>query len=258
MGLYPSPSTPNGSYVAFVYLGGAASGSKALTIPAGAAPGSTYQLRLFTNNSFNRLATSGSFTVTAAPVDCASAEQPYAQYTRKVPVTAQDVANAEHAVLYLVNVERGKAGLKPLCWSDQLGSAARGHSENWRGVERTCPLHPGTPSYFVPCSHWDSRAGLAWPENRIAASGYTAVTSAENTQYGAGVSDGRFEVPAGMTYGTPEVAVYWWMNHNNANNGHRDAILNPAFKDAGTGVATYTDTWGNNAAAFTLDFGSKG
>ena len=63
VGLYPSSSTPNGSYLAFVYTGGAAGGSKALTIPASVAPGSTYQLRLFTNNSFSRLATSGSFTV---------------------------------------------------------------------------------------------------------------------------------------------------------------------------------------------------
>lgn len=68
-------------------------------------------------------------------------------------------------------------------------------------------------------------------------------------------------MPAGWTWGTPQAAVYWWMNHNPennyANNGHRAAILNSAFKDAGPGAGRYTDKYGNHAATFTLMFGAR-
>lgn len=195
----------------------------------------------------------GAATATAAPAGCAAAETPYAQYTKKVPVTAPDMLNAEHATLYLVNQERAKANLPALCWSNQIGSAARPHAENWRGSTRTCP--PST-SWFS-CSHWDSRAGYAWPNDRLAKSGYGPCASncvGENTQNGGGVSNGGNGVPAGMVYGTPETAVYWWMNHA-APNKHREAILRADWTDAGVGAASYKDAWNNNAAAFVLNFG---
>lgn len=48
------------------------------------------------------------------------------------------------------------------------------------------------------------------------------------------------------------------MNHNPENNyagnGHRAAILNSQFKDAGPGAGHYTDHYGNPAATFTLMF----
>ena len=198
---------------------------------------------------------------TAAPVlaaspddDCAAAEAPYAQYADQVPVTTADMTNAEHAVLYLVNEERAASGLPPLCWNDQLGGAARDHAEDWRGAERSCPPNPN----WFGCSHWDSRPGYAWPEDRIAASGYgpcPGYCAGENTQYGSGVSDGNNWVPAGMVWGTPKVAVYWWMNHDGGVNGHRDAILRADWTDAGVGAAGFIDVYGNNGAAYVLDFG---
>ena len=45
------------------YTTGAASGNLPLTIPATLAPG-TYELRLFSNNGYSRLAISNAFTVT--------------------------------------------------------------------------------------------------------------------------------------------------------------------------------------------------
>jgi hypothetical protein len=42
------------------------------------------------------------------------------------------------------------------------------------------------------------------------------------------------------------------MNHDNVHNGHRDAILDPGFKDASVDLVTYQDPWVN----VTLDFGS--
>ncbi|WP_412079499.1 FG-GAP-like repeat-containing protein (plasmid) [Streptomyces xanthophaeus] len=196
---------------------------------------------------------------TSGPGDCQKAEERYAGYVDKVPRTDAEVVNAEHALLHLVNVERSQRGLAPLCFNDHLAPAARAHSENWATApDRSCPSNRN----WSGCGHWDSRAGYAWPEDRIAKSGYGAYSAmSENTQNGGGRSDGTNVVPAGWTWGTPKAAVYWWMNHdpqnNYANNGHRKAILDPRFKDAGPGVGRYTDRFGNRAATFTLMFGVR-
>lgn len=189
---------------------------------------------------------------------CQYAEEPYASYADKVPVTDADVVNAAHALLYLVNRERLQAALPALCYQGKLAVAARAHSENWAtDPDRRCPPHDPP----LGCGHWDSREGFAWPEDRFARSGYEPTATSENTQNGGGRSDGTNVVPAGWTWGTPQAAVYWWMNHdpenNYARNGHRAAILNPNFKDAGPGVGRYVDRFGNRAATFTLMFGAR-
>jgi len=63
IGLY-FPGAPNTSYLAWRTTTGTASGSVPFTIPASLAPG-TYELRLFANNGYTRLAVSNSFTVVA-------------------------------------------------------------------------------------------------------------------------------------------------------------------------------------------------
>ena len=63
IGLY-LPGAPNQSPPAWRYTTGTASGEVPVTIPATLAPG-TYELRLFSNNGYTRLAVSNSFTVTA-------------------------------------------------------------------------------------------------------------------------------------------------------------------------------------------------
>ncbi|WP_280510969.1 AbfB domain-containing protein [Nocardia farcinica] len=192
------------------------------------------------------------------PDYCQHSEKPYSAYADTVPLSDADAIKAGHALLYLVNVERLNAGLATLCYQGQLAIAARAHSQNWAtDPGRTCPPH--NPP--LGCGHWDSRPGYAWPEDRFAKSGYEPLTTGENTQNGGGVSDGTNVVPAGWTWGTPKAAVYWWMNHdpenNYAKNGHRAAILNPDFRDAGPGVGCYTDQFGNSAATFTLMFGAR-
>jgi uncharacterized protein YkwD len=198
----------------------------------------------------------------AASADCAAAEQPYAAYAKTIP-DAQDpqsVANAEQAVLYLVNLERARADLDPLCWNAALAGAARGHSLNWMGAARACPSHPD--DMWTGCSHWDSRPGLSWPEQRIAASGYDACIPVlaclgENTQHGYGLSTRHGDGTApGLRWGTPEAAVYWWMHHAGGDNPHRRAILSRRFDDAGVGVAPYT-VGSSRGAAFTLNFGAR-
>src|SRR5581483_9703769 len=63
IGLYPASSTANNAYVTFKPTTGTASGSVQITVPSGATPGSTYELRLFSNNTYSRMATSAPFTV---------------------------------------------------------------------------------------------------------------------------------------------------------------------------------------------------
>ena len=54
----------DGRRVVWAYTDGSVAGSLVLTVPTGALPGTTYELRLFSNNSYTRLATSDPFPVT--------------------------------------------------------------------------------------------------------------------------------------------------------------------------------------------------
>jgi len=66
IGLY-SPGAPNNAYQAWRYTTGAASGDVPFTIPGTLNTGN-YELRLFANNGYTLLATSGTLTVTAQVV----------------------------------------------------------------------------------------------------------------------------------------------------------------------------------------------
>ena len=63
IGLY-LPGAPNQPSLAWRYTTGTASGGVPVTIPATLTPG-TYELRLFSNNGYTRLGTSGTFAVTS-------------------------------------------------------------------------------------------------------------------------------------------------------------------------------------------------
>jgi RHS repeat-associated protein len=65
IGLYPAGAADN-AFVVWRYTDGSASGSAPLTVPANAAAGS-YELRLFSNNGYTKLATSNSVTVQTPP-----------------------------------------------------------------------------------------------------------------------------------------------------------------------------------------------
>src|SRR5581483_10081149 len=56
-----SGAADTGTRVAWRFTNGAASGALAITIPAGTPTGTTYELRLFSNNSYTKLATSAAF-----------------------------------------------------------------------------------------------------------------------------------------------------------------------------------------------------
>lgn len=107
----------------------------------------------------------------------------------------------ELEVLDLINTEREKNGLHPLCWNKQLFEAARGHSEDMAANGYFSHVNP------------DGQG----PAERIAEAGYDGI-SGENI--GAG-------------YPTPQDIVDGWMNSD----GHRANMLNQAFCDAGVGYA---------------------
>jgi hypothetical protein len=61
LGLF-EPFATDTEYLAWRYTSGDTSGTLPFLLPARIAPG-TYELRLFANNGYNRLATSNTFTV---------------------------------------------------------------------------------------------------------------------------------------------------------------------------------------------------
>jgi ELWxxDGT repeat protein len=72
VGLYASSTDADPALVAWTYTGGTADGTLELTVPLGATPGTTYELRLFSNNAYTRLATSTPFSVTASATTIAA------------------------------------------------------------------------------------------------------------------------------------------------------------------------------------------
>ena len=68
IGLYATSGAAESSFVAWRYTTGTASGTVPFVIPAGAAPGSTYELRLFTNDSYSRIGTSAPIGVAAPTI----------------------------------------------------------------------------------------------------------------------------------------------------------------------------------------------
>ncbi|MFI8962810.1 CAP domain-containing protein [Streptomyces sp. NPDC053493] len=114
---------------------------------------------------------------------------------------AGSAAQYEAKVVSLVNTERRKAGCEPLRADPQLRQAAQSHADDMAAHGRYS--HDGPDG---------SNAG-----DRIAAAGYSWSTWGENIHRGPR---------------TPARAVEEWMNSD----GHRENILNCAFKDIGVGV----------------------
>jgi uncharacterized protein YkwD len=117
-------------------------------------------------------------------------------------------------VAELVNSERAKAGCAPLTVNAQLTKAAQDHSKDMADHQNM--------------SHTGSDGSS--PGDRITGAGYTWSTYGENVAYG---------------YATPESVMAGWMSSP----GHKDNILNCAFKEIGVGVAQPGNYW-------TQDFGA--
>ncbi|MET9959815.1 CAP domain-containing protein [Streptomyces sp. NPDC006326] len=117
-------------------------------------------------------------------------------------------------VVALVNQERAKAGCPALTVNAKLTSAALNHSKDMAA--------------HANMSHTGSDGSD--PGERITRAGYAWMTYGENVAYG---------------YSTPEQVMAGWMDSP----GHRENILNCAFKEIGVGLAGPNSYW-------TQDFGA--
>ncbi len=117
-------------------------------------------------------------------------------------------------VVALVNKERAKAGCSALTVNAKLTAAALNHSKDM--AAHSTMSHTGSDG---------SDAG-----ERITRAGYAWMTYGENVAYG---------------YSTPEQVMTGWMNSP----GHRQNILNCAFKEIGVGLAQPNSYWTQNFGA---------
>jgi uncharacterized protein YkwD len=136
---------------------------------------------------------------------------------------------AEQAVLCLVNAERTALGIAPL----RKFISLRG--SRIRGLQGAASQHAqesaARPWWGTKDEQGNKRSAHVNPytgstqDTRIRASlyclGHTIISLGENAYEGAGTSS------------TPRAAVSWWMQ---SKEGHREAILNPQFKDTGIAV----------------------
>lgn len=112
------------------------------------------------------------------------------------------------------NVYRSQHGCPALVMNDQLNDAAQQHSEDMAKND-----------FF---GHIGSNGSQVW--DRVRTTGYQFVNAAEN-------------VAAGQD--TPEQLVDFWYNQTPPNDGHRENMLNCAFREVGVGYYLLDDDTGS-------------
>lgn len=138
--------------------------------------------------------------------------RPKAPVATKPPSTPTAAPSGPTAqVVALVNKERAKVGCSALTVNAKLTAAALNHSKDM--AAHSTMSHTGSDG---------SDAG-----ERITRAGYSWMTYGENVAYG---------------YGTAEQVMTGWMNSP----GHRENILNCAFKEIGVGLAQPNSYWTQN------------
>ncbi|MFE2276648.1 CAP domain-containing protein [Streptomyces sp. NPDC059454] len=151
---------------------------------------------------------------TAAPKPTTAAPRPTATAPSPDATGGASASGPVAEVVELVNAERAEAGCSPVKVNTTLTRAAQDHSEDMAAS--------GT------MSHTGSDGSS--PGDRITRAGYSWSTYGENVAYG---------------YSTPEQVMTGWMNSP----GHKENILNCAFKEIGVGLAQPGSYW-------TQDFGT--
>lgn len=151
---------------------------------------------------------------TAAPEPTTAAPKPTATASSPAATGGASASGAVAEVVELVNAERAKAGCSPVKANTTLTKAAQDHSEDMAASGSM--------------SHTGSDGSS--PGDRITRAGYSWSTYGENVAYG---------------YSTPEQVMTGWMNSP----GHKENILNCAFKEIGVGLAQPGSYW-------TQDFGT--
>ena len=135
-------------------------------------------------------------------------------------------------LLRLHNEARAEHGVAPLCVQENLMAAAQRHAEGM--IER---------DFYAP----DTPEGLR-PADRISRAGYPFATCGENNNRVSGLDVGE--------PGREELreAFESWMESS----GHRENILNPAFREVGIGLSTgqYAPEPGTTTM-YVVDFGAR-
>lgn len=142
------------------------------------------------------------------------------------------LAGRETELLRLHNEARQEHGLSALCVQENLMTAARAHSEDM--IERDFYAH-------------ESPEGDT-PGDRISRTGYPFAIYGENIS--------RMTKPYGgePTKDDLQQVFIGWMESP----GHRQNLLNPAFREVGIGVSTGTYTpEAGSTAMYTVDFGAR-
>jgi len=159
------------------------------------------------------------------------------------PVVLLSQADAEDAVLCLINEQRQAVGAPDLAMNSDLRAAAGANASEaeklkWWGVGANPHVNLVTGST---------------PQDRIHDSGYCSggvpTFTGENC-YGAWFTGD----PENATGTTPQAAVDWWMRSP----GHRANLLKPAYTDTGIGVVIGPPepVPGASGAIFVQDFGT--
>ncbi|WP_406471327.1 CAP domain-containing protein [Streptomyces hirsutus] len=148
---------------------------------------------------------------TAAPKPTTAGPEPTASASSPAATGAPEASGAVARVVEIVNAERSKAGCSPVEVNTTLTEAAQKHSEDMAASGNM--------------SHTGSDGSS--PDDRITRAGYSWSTYGENVAYG---------------YSTPEQVMAGWM----ASPGHKENILNCAFKEIGVGLAQPGDYWTQN------------
>lgn len=135
-----------------------------------------------------------------------------------------DVSNVVSRILELVNQERDAAGVAPLAFNAQLSAAAQGHSQDM------------ADNNFIEHTGSDGSS----PSDRAQQAGYPSSFVGENIAAGQSI---------------PEDAMSSWMNETPPNDGHRQNILNPDYREIGIGYV-FSDTT-DYQHYWTQDFGAQ-
>ncbi|GAY11851.1 CAP domain-containing protein [Pseudonocardia sp. N23] len=161
------------------------------------------------------------------------------------PVNELTAAQAEAAVLCLVNEHRSDAGVRALTMNLTLRRVAREHA--------TAAVRIKWWAGGGPIIHTNPETGRN-EQDRIHRSGYCPAdhSVAVNENGYAGWYQGA--TPVGIS---PREAVDWWMGSD----GHRKTMLSPDYTETGIGIALGTSSVGDGseaadgAATFVQDFG---
>ena len=136
--------------------------------------------------------------------------------------TPTDLFSNEVQTIYLINLERRKAGVPPLRWNAELTTSARTFAAD---------VVANQPAGY--CGHIDSQERT--PSERMRLAGFVKLGAwAENSVCG---------------YTTPEAAVRAWMNSDT----HRKNLLDSRFREVGLGFALSATYRGYIVADLALD-----